>query len=185
MCKGGGGWGREGKREGRRLIKSRSSAMAGGDFRLKVGTGVRLESCVGTHLRDKKSDNRIQINKMAPAVSWLLERMLPIPRVGMMAACDRVDGASWVEREVRGDSAGLVWVLGKRRLMTLMRHGGLFLRQMPQSESGPAWGFCSDHLQPCVLSWIKPYPPLHPAPNHHVAAIGVIYPSLETSVTVD
>lgn len=28
-------------------------------------------------------------------------------------------------------------------------------------------------------------PPLHPAPCHHVAAIRVVYPSLETSVTLD
>lgn len=65
---------------------------------------------------------------MVLAVLWLFERMLLIFRVGMMVVCDRVDGVSWVEREVRGDFVGLVWVLGKRRLMIFMRYGGFFLR---------------------------------------------------------
>lgn len=62
-------------------------------------------------VRGKKSDNRVQINKMTPAVPWLLGRMLPIPRVGMMAACDRADGVSWVAGV--GGSAGLVWFWGR------------------------------------------------------------------------
>lgn len=62
---------------------------------------------------------------------------------------------------------------------------GTFSEANAMSEYGPAWGFCSDHLQPCVLSWIKLSLPLHPAPYHHVAAISVVYPSLETSVILD